>query len=193
MLRVSISRLRAGLRAALEAFLELLLVPRRLGRRLSADDERHQQLADPVSLEVEIDRHARTLAVIERLDRTLNHPPDGAIDTANGPAVRRIQLAQLDRHCPVSATDSAGDDNSRARDNRAFALPAHADNALLPIRQMPWIGHVGENVFGATGYLDALHDWGHLASFVTISVWIIPQVSTLRLNEDDEPCRRCHA
>jgi hypothetical protein len=33
---------------------------------------------------------------------------------------------------------------------------------------MPWIGHVGEDVFGATGYLDALDNRGHLASFVAI-------------------------
>src|SRR6266545_6887978 len=122
MLRVSISRLRAGLRAALEAFLQLLLVPRHLGRRLSADDERHQQLADPVSLEVEIDRHARTLSVLERLDRTLDHPPDGAIDTANGPAVRRIQLAHLHRHRPFAATNPAGRDDTRTHGNRAFVM-----------------------------------------------------------------------
>jgi hypothetical protein len=52
-----------GLRAALEPFLQLLEVPGHLCPRLPSHDERDEQLADPVPLEVERDRHARPLAV----------------------------------------------------------------------------------------------------------------------------------
>jgi hypothetical protein len=39
---------------------------------------------------------------------------------------------------------------------------------------MRQVGHIGEDVFGTTGYLDALHDRGHLASLVKISLGMTP-------------------
>src|SRR5687768_1419852 len=53
--------------AALEPLLQPLLVTGKLPFCLRADDERHEQLADPVTLEIELDRHPRPLAVLERL------------------------------------------------------------------------------------------------------------------------------
>ena len=64
--------------AAFEPFLQVLHVPGELCFRLPADDERHEQLADPVPLEVELDSHARPCTVIERLDGAIHDLPDRA-------------------------------------------------------------------------------------------------------------------
>src|ERR671919_2220977 len=71
------------LRAALEPCLQVPHVGRHLVPGLPADDERHEELADPMALEVQLDRHARPFTVVERLDRTLHHSSDGPVDTAN--------------------------------------------------------------------------------------------------------------
>jgi hypothetical protein len=66
------NRARAGLRenlsGALEPLLQVLHVPGHLPLRLAPHDERHEQLAEPVPLEVGLDRRARPRPVIERLD-----------------------------------------------------------------------------------------------------------------------------
>src|SRR5262249_59144703 len=80
---------------ALERRLQLLLVPRQLLPRLPADDERHEQPADPVPLELEGDRDARPLAAIERLDRARGRPGHRAVRRAVGPGPRRIQFGDL--------------------------------------------------------------------------------------------------
>jgi hypothetical protein len=46
-----------GLRPALEPLLQLLLIPRDLLLRLPPHNERHEQLADAMTLEVEFDGH----------------------------------------------------------------------------------------------------------------------------------------
>src|SRR6266511_2177757 len=156
------------LRAALEPCLQLLQIPGHLCPRLPPHEERHEQPADPVALEVERDRHARTIAVPERLDGALDDPPDRAVDTANGPAARTIQLGELHRHRPLARTDPPGHDGPRAHGGSDVALPARGHRALLPLGETRRIGHVLEDVFGTTRDLDTLDDCGHLASFETI-------------------------
>jgi hypothetical protein len=73
---------RCPLEAALEPFLQVPHLPRYLPLRLPADDEGHKQLAEPVPLEVELDRHARSSPVTEGLDGAVYDPPDRTIDTA---------------------------------------------------------------------------------------------------------------
>src|ERR1700730_13955666 len=52
----------------LEALLEPAAVRGHCGAPLAADDERHEQPADTVPLEVQLDRHPRLYAPFERLD-----------------------------------------------------------------------------------------------------------------------------
>src|SRR5439155_18038417 len=153
-------------RAALELFLQLLQIPGHLRACLPTDHERHEQPAEPVPLEVERDRHARTPAVRKRLDRTFDHPPDWPVATANGPATRRID-GDLCRHHLLAATDSPGHDGLRTHGVRRIVLPSRGHDALLPLGKMRGVAHVREDVFRTTRDLDALHDRGHLASFVT--------------------------
>jgi hypothetical protein len=61
------------------------------------------------------------------------------------------------------------DDDSRAHGRRPLVEATHADDALLPLRHVRRIDEVREDVFRATGDLDALHDRNHLASFVAVS------------------------
>src|SRR5215217_7628746 len=89
---------RGPLGAALEPFPQVSEVPGHLLLRLPADDERDEQLAEPVPLEVELDRHARSRTVVERLDGAVHDPPDRAVDTANGPAPRRTDVRHLHGH-----------------------------------------------------------------------------------------------
>jgi hypothetical protein len=46
------------------------LVPRKLFGRLPAYDKWHEQLPDPVPLEVELDRYVQTRAIVKRRDGT---------------------------------------------------------------------------------------------------------------------------
>jgi hypothetical protein len=73
-------------------------------------------------------------------------------------------------------TDPPGRQDSRAHGERGITLPACRHDALLPFGVVRRVGHVGEDVSGTTGYLDAPHDLGHLASFVTISCGLISSV-----------------
>ena len=51
----------------------------------------------------------------------------------------------------------------------ASTLPMCRHHAVDPFRVVRPVGHVGEDLVGTTGNLDAvLYDRGHLASFVTI-------------------------
>src|SRR5215207_4562456 len=102
------------LSAALEPFLEVAQVPWHFLARLRADEERNEQLADPVPHEVELHRHARARAFIERRDRSFDVAPDRSIDAANGPARGGTQFSKFRRHRPVDATDPTSDAGPRA-------------------------------------------------------------------------------
>src|SRR3954470_8372138 len=68
--------------AAVEPFLQVAQGRGHLLARLRADEERNEQLADPVSHELEFDRHARPRTVVERRDGPLDIPPDRSIDAS---------------------------------------------------------------------------------------------------------------
>src|SRR5215218_8477665 len=152
------------LSAALELFLEVAQVPWHFLARLRADEERNEQLADPVPHEVELDRHARPRIFIERRDRSFDVAPDRSIDAANGPARRGTQFSKFRRHRPLDATDPTSDAGPRAHAGRTGSLHATANNALLPLGETCGVGDVREDFFGRAGDLDARSDWCHSPS-----------------------------
>src|SRR6266496_3415109 len=127
----------------------------KLSPRLSADDERNEQLADPVPLELEGDRHAGPLAVIERLDRAFGSRDDRAADTAHRPGPRRAHLDHLLGPGQLPRTDPPGHQGSRAHRERCVPFPSGGYDATLPIGEVREVGHVREDVLGTTGYVDA--------------------------------------
>ncbi len=80
----------------LDSFLESLAVRGHLGACLSAHEDGNEQSADPMTFEVDRDRHARSGAVGERLDGDLDDGPDRAIDPSDGPTSRRCELRHSD-------------------------------------------------------------------------------------------------
>jgi len=57
---------------SLESVLESMLVPRHLLRGFPSGNEWHQQPAYSVTLEVELDRYARSRTVVKRLDSAVD-------------------------------------------------------------------------------------------------------------------------
>src|SRR5215203_4449290 len=100
-----------------------------------ADDEGEQDLADTVSLEVEVQRQAGAPAVVERLDRAVHVSSDGAVDTAELPVPRRIHLGHLGGHREFPVTDPPGHDDSGAHGHRGVSDRAYRYGALLPFGQ----------------------------------------------------------
>src|ERR1700733_657687 len=82
-------------RSALKALLEPLAVRGHLFLRLAAHDERHEQLADSVALEVEGDRDTGACARVKRLDRHVHSRADRPVDAVIGPHPRRSELRYL--------------------------------------------------------------------------------------------------
>ena len=70
---------------AFEPFLEVLVALWCTACRLPADDERHEDPADPVPLEVHDNRHPRPGVVGERFDGQLDVRPDRPVDPVRGP------------------------------------------------------------------------------------------------------------
>src|SRR4029450_4527534 len=92
-----------------ESLLQVLHVPRHFLLHLPSGYERNDELADPVAVKVELDRDTRPPAIVERLDHAFAISSDGAVEPTDGPAPRRIEIADLDRHCHVARTDVARD------------------------------------------------------------------------------------
>src|SRR5215510_3776401 len=158
-----------GSRAPLEQLLQPLLVLQQRPAPLPAGHERHEQPADPAPLELEGDRHPRPPAVIERHDHVVGNGYDRAADHRVPPGARRMQLGDLLGPCQLPRTDAPGHQGAGAHGGRAVTLLAHRHDLPLPFGETRKVGHIGEDVLGPAGDLDALHDRGHLASFVTIS------------------------
>ena len=80
--------------AALEPFLE---VPTVRGTVLASQpaDERHEQLADPMAPEVDVNGDARPCAAAQRGDSDVHACPDRSVDTVSSPASGGIDLRYL--------------------------------------------------------------------------------------------------
>ena len=83
-------------RGALEPLLQVLHVDRELLLRLPPHNQRDEDLADAVTLEVELERYSRSSPVVERLDRALDVPSDRAVNTSNAPTLRRIAARRIE-------------------------------------------------------------------------------------------------
>src|SRR5262249_612564 len=108
-------------------------------------------------------------AVIERHDRVVGNGYDRAADHRVPPGARRMQLGDLLGPCQLPRTDAPGHQGAGAHGERAVTLLAHRHDLPLPFGETRKVGHIGEDVLGPAGGLDALHDRSHLASFVHIS------------------------
>jgi len=74
------------LATALELFLEVLIALRCTLCRLTTDDERHKQLANPMGLEVHDNHDPRPGVVRERFDGHVDVWPDRSVNTMCGPS-----------------------------------------------------------------------------------------------------------
>src|SRR5215212_10749003 len=77
---------RGTLIVALQSILQVPAIYGHLFPCLRANDERHEQLADPVPLEIELDRDPRPCVLLDRLDGVLYGLPDRAAGAAGAPA-----------------------------------------------------------------------------------------------------------
>src|SRR6266542_2328711 len=149
----------SSLGPALEPVLQLLHVLGHFRLCLRTDEERQEELADSVTLEIEPHCHSRTLAVSERLDGASDIPSNGSVDTAKAPARRRVHLGHFVRHGPLRAAHPPSDYDPRAHGGRR--VPARGHGTFLPVGDMRRIGEIGEDVLGTPGYLDAIHNRRH--------------------------------
>src|SRR5438034_9776354 len=104
--------------AGLEPLLQVLLVPRHLLPRLAAH-ERNEQLANAMTLEIELHRHSRARTVLERLDRALPNRPDRAINAAEPEPARGVVVRHLHRHRALPPAEPADMWNARPDADRA--------------------------------------------------------------------------
>src|SRR6266542_411216 len=150
-------------RGALEPLLQVLVVLGKLLPRLPPY-ERQVQIAEPMALEVELERETRARTVTDRLDSALPAGPDRAVDAAEGEPPRRAVLRHLGGHRPLAPTDSARHRRLRAHAHGLVALDGRPHDALLPLGETRQVGHVCEHVFRTPGNLHAVHDRCHGAS-----------------------------
>src|SRR5215217_4419811 len=87
-------QVRKRISAVLQTFLQVPVAARCLLRG-DPSDLRHEQLADPGSLELQGERHPRGCAASQRFDRDASVGPDRSLDTADRPAARRGDLGDL--------------------------------------------------------------------------------------------------
>src|SRR2546421_398911 len=73
-----------------ESLLELVEVRRHLLARASAHHEWHEQLADPVAGEVELDRDSRPLTLGQGREGHIDNRAAGTVNPANAPRLGRI-------------------------------------------------------------------------------------------------------
>src|SRR4029453_18167099 len=126
---VSPASSRSGLssdRSALEPLFHLPLVHGKLVSRLPAYNQRHKELADPVTLEVELDRHAGSRTVLKRLDGAPADRSDRTVDATEGESAWWVVLRQLGGHRPLTATDPACLGHLRTLAERAITLQARS-------------------------------------------------------------------
>ena len=148
----------------LEALLQGRVALDELLRRLLAHHERHEQLPDPVALEVELEVEARPPASVERLEPAVPERPDRPVEHAKRVAPRRVVLGQLARHGLVALPDASRQRDPRASADRAAFLPFGTNDCLLPFAEAGRIGDVGEDVLRRPRDLDAVRERCHGAS-----------------------------
>src|SRR5665647_915633 len=109
---------------ALELFLEVLVALRCTLCRLTTDDERHKQLADPMGLEVHDNRDPRPGVVGERFDGHVDVWPDRSVYTVRGPVGGGPAFRDLLRHRTLA-------DNTRSRITVVMDFEGHGIGKLL--------------------------------------------------------------
>src|SRR5664279_5512298 len=121
-----------GLGGAFQPLLQALLILRNLLARPTAG-ERHEQLSEPMAFEVEHERHPRTRATVDRLERDPPGRSDRAVDSVESEYARRIVLGDLvaDSHLALAHASHLG--AFRASLGRPVAVLLGADNLRLPL------------------------------------------------------------
>src|SRR5919106_708589 len=156
-------------RGALEPLLQVLHVHRELCLRLPPHNQRDEELADAVTLEVQLERHSRPGSIVERLNPSVDVPSNRTVDSPNAPTRRRIEVGDFGSHVNLTSTDPARYDGSRPAASRSTVVRLDTDDALLPVGQVRRIGDVPEDVLGSSRDLDARDDGCH---------WLPPSLGT---------------
>src|SRR5262249_41645335 len=94
---------RSMLFAPLKPFLEVPTI-RRTVLATQPADERHEQLADPVATEVDVDRDKRLCALAQRCDGGVHDRPDRPVDAVSSPVAGGSELRDLRCRRPLGAT-----------------------------------------------------------------------------------------
>src|SRR5438067_1777618 len=148
------------LRAALEPFLEPLLILRDELARLPPR-ERCEKLAEQaVTLEVELEGDLGA-ALARRLDRHRADRPHRAVDAPERRLPGRLVLGDLVGHRLLAAGCAADVGGAAPNAGRALGLTLGADDLRLPLAVTLELVDVPEHLLRAARDLDALHDFGH--------------------------------
>src|SRR5665647_1445769 len=135
---------------ALELFLEVLVALRCTLCRLTTDDERHKQLADPMGLEVHDNRDPRPGVVGERFDGHVDVWPDRSVYTVRGPVGGGPAFRDLLRHRALAAADSPNGGEPGAHAGCLTCFDTRAHDIDLPLGEPRWVGGIGEHLFRRT-------------------------------------------
>jgi hypothetical protein len=90
-----------------------------------------------------------------------DHPTPTLITDGPINGVRSSHLVGRRQH---SGTDPTSHDHSRTHRERTITFPSDRHDAPLPLGEAGWVGHVREDIFGTAGYVDGLHNRGHLTA-----------------------------
>jgi hypothetical protein len=118
---------------ALELFLEVLIALRCALCRLTTDDERHKQRADPMPLEVHDNRDPRPAVAGERFDGQVDAWPDRSINTVRGPVGGGPAFRDLLRHRALAAADSPNSGEPGAHAGCLTRFDTRAHDIVLPL------------------------------------------------------------
>ena len=150
-------------RGILEPLPESLHVSRHVFGDLSPDDQGHQDLSDPVASEVQLDTEPRPSAVGKGLDRNHDDRADRAVEAAICPTTRGVVFGDLGRHLAL-ATPNAADRRAPRSDVCRWPVELTAETPFLPLRHVPRISDIRENLRGGPCDLDAVLDRRHHVS-----------------------------
>jgi hypothetical protein len=101
-----------------------------------------------VRLKLERDRQARSLAVIQWLNRALGNRCERAANAAHRPAARRIQLSYRLGPGQLSRAGLPDDGGFRAHGERGIVFPVDRPDSRLPFGEVGKVGRVREDFFG---------------------------------------------
>src|SRR5579872_4687835 len=125
---------------SLEPLLEAAHIRSHLPARLRANDQRDQELADPVPAEVEVDCDACAPALIEGIDRDVDLRSNRSVDPTHTPCAGRVDMGDLRRDRTLGESDTPSHLTPRPDGSRRVVIHVPGDDARLPLLEASGVG-----------------------------------------------------